>query len=66
MIAPGASVDLGNELIGKVLEVCVKEASEQYRVVWWNGKTRVVEWLEPTELARTQSTKPVVVGFKQQ
>jgi hypothetical protein len=63
VIAPGANVDLGNGLIGKVLEVCVKESSERYREVWWNGTTRVVAWFEPNKLKCAQVRKSVVVCF---
>lgn len=51
VLAPGATVDLGNGLEGRVLEVCLKAQGEQYRVAWWNGRTRVVESLRGKNLA---------------
>lgn len=65
VLAPGTTVDLGNGLEGRVLDVCLKTQGEQYRVAWWNGKTRVVEWLEAEELSPVQSTKTALIGFVQ-
>lgn len=63
VFAIGTEVDLGNKLVGKVLEVCLKSGSEQYLVVWWDGRTRKTEWLNAEEVLPKKDSKTMPVGF---
>lgn len=61
IIAPNSAVSVsGHNAI--VLEVALKSHATQYRVAWWNGATRVVEWLEEVEI--DPPFEKTQIGFK--
>jgi hypothetical protein len=64
VFAIGSEVEISTcGLVGRVLEVCLKSQGEQYRVVWWNGKSRNVEWFESCEVRASDKAKRTPIGF---
>jgi hypothetical protein len=52
VIRPGTKATLcDGEIVATVTQVCVlPEGRVRYEVVWWDGRTRKSEWVEPFEL----------------
>jgi hypothetical protein len=64
VIAPGAMVDLGRGLVGKVVQVCLRPQGEAYQVAWWDGNYRKCEWLESCELTACEERRTEAIGFR--
>lgn len=63
--SPGTDVFLWDDIPAKILDVMISQGNTiLYRVVWMDGKTRRVEWVDPSEVvvkeADVNSTK---IGF---
>lgn len=63
IFAIGTKIELENSVVGTIVEVSLKDWSEQYRVVWWEGSNRRVEWLEKLELKSVSKTEYTKIGF---
>lgn len=72
IIRPGDDCWVGSRkdaIPGKVVEVSIKAAtgcefSIQFRVIWWDGRTRKSEWLEDIEVEPISPNGPFQpVGF---
>ncbi len=51
VIKPGTQVDLAEDVQGTVTDVMVSGESDiQYKVSWWNGRSRCHEWFQAFEL----------------
>ncbi len=70
IIPPGTAVLMGSSddlLVGRVVEVLmdgVNVCHVQYKVVWWDGRTRRSEWLEESEVAPRTPDSTMGMGFQ--
>lgn len=65
--AIGESVHIGlngDGFVGKILGVAIYEEGVKYKVVWWNGRERTVEWLNDVEVSPSADTEVRTIGFK--
>jgi len=60
--AIGTKVTIGNGIPGTITGIAYYGNYLQYRVAWWNGAARVVEWLECAEVEPTEKS-PRKIGF---
>lgn len=66
-LRPGRRVLLQGNLEGRVIQALIREnASIQYQVAWWDGRTRHCEWLEAFEVEPDAKSieMPQRVGFE--
>jgi hypothetical protein len=71
-VGQDVKIGVGEKLItAKVLQIAIHaNESVQYQVVWWDGRTRKVEWLEAIEARCVRSnyagtlTKSDKIGFR--
>ena len=61
--AIGTKVTNGGDIPGTITGVAFYEDDTQYRVAWWNGKTRTLEWLTSHEVKPTDES-PRKIGFR--
>jgi hypothetical protein len=60
--APGTQVSLGN-IEAVVNQVCISSGPRiEYEVVWWNGPTRTLAWVEAHEITSSESPS-LRIGF---
>jgi len=64
VLAIGSKVLLHDDLVGRILEVCIREHGEQYRVSWWSNNVRNAEWLESSELITDAGSQKTEIGFR--
>lgn len=67
VFAPGTEVAIapgGDHIRGKIVEVAINDGGTiQYRVAWWNGRTRNCDWLSASEVSWTDGAERVRIGF---
>jgi hypothetical protein len=66
VIPPGTQVLIGNgddRITGTVLEVIIGFTGVQYKVVWWSGRERKEQWMQPLELLMTSPPEKFIIGF---
>ena len=69
VFAPGSIVEIhpgGDAIRGQVVAVSVEHGGTvQYRVAWWNGRTRNCDWLHATEVSWIEGAERTRIGFMQ-
>lgn len=64
---PGRTVKVGGDIIARVLEVSIRSIDTdevQYRVSWWDGRTRHAEWVNGSEVSMCDGTEERdLIGF---
>ena len=61
--AIGTKVTIGGDIPGTITGVAFYEGETQYRVTWWKGNARTLEWLTSHEVKPTDET-PRKIGFR--
>jgi hypothetical protein len=61
----GSRVTLSPDIPARITGIAIDENCRvTYRCVWWDSRTRRVEWLEEFEVARTDETQDMTIGFQ--
>jgi hypothetical protein len=56
----------GDQIAATVIEILVKEGGHvQYRLAWFNGKSRSTDWFGRDEFRTRSGAKNLGIGFKQ-
>lgn len=64
--AIGSPVLIEEDVTGKITAICIRSDNVQYEVVWWSGRSRYCEWLEPCEITMVADTQTTAIGFSPQ
>lgn len=69
VIRPGAAVEIGpadHPIDAMVTQVTIGSVKVQYLVVWYDGKSRREEWLDPIEVREKdgETYSRVRIGFQ--
>lgn len=61
---PGTKVVVAENLTGTIVQVLIEAPRRvQYKVSWWNGRSRSCEWLESFEFEAHNGSTKVPIGF---
>jgi hypothetical protein len=66
LLAPGSSVVLfdSEALRGTIIAIAIYPKNRiQYQVAWWDGRSRLSEWLEECEVKKADTAAPIKIGF---
>lgn len=66
VIMIGSPVMIANGTVeATLLAVCLYDKNRiTYQCSWWNGRSRISEWLEQHEVSRVEETAGARIGFK--
>lgn len=55
VIAPGSTVLVGGDIEAVVLALSLGRDGLQYKVAWWDGRTRTEQWVDQLEVCSRES-----------
>jgi hypothetical protein len=64
IIKPGQKVTLVGGQAAQVTAASIRSAALSYEVVWWDGKTRCCQWVDPCEIDSAGEVEKQTIGFK--
>lgn len=65
VFSPGFNVTIGENIPAIILQVAIKRGGRvEYEVAWWNGRSRVTDWLIASEVQADSQEMPITrIGF---
>lgn len=61
---PETSVEIAGGIDAIVLSVCINpNGNVEYKVVWFDGRTRRSEWMQACEVSEALCSEEVTIGF---
>lgn len=61
----GTKVVVEGDIDGVISAICIRGNDfVSYEVIWWNNRSRVLEWVTEDEVSEMSGDKEMKIGFK--
>ena len=60
----GTKIKVGDDIPATIVGVALYTSSIEYKIVYWDGKTRKIEWIDESEFDTISIETKEKIGFK--